>query len=163
MRILDDDAASTRVVLSLDRSSAAEGGDGFVRVTAVLDASPRPQATTVTLSLELDLEADAADVELFFPLGEDTIEILIPAGERSGSIGVVLELTDDKIDDGGERFTILGRVADLDDGRAIFTITDDDRRGIEVSPPTLTVDGRRGSVGGAAVLPWRCSRSRPRE
>ena len=144
VRILDDDAASTRVVLSLDRYSAAEGEDVFIEVTAMLDASPRLQATTVTLSLQLDLDADAADVELFFLIGE-TIEILIPSGETTGSIGVDLELTNDKIDDGGERFTIHGSVDGLENGSAIFTITDDDRRGILVSPTTLTVMEGAGS------------------
>ena len=134
--ILDNDAASTRVDLSLEPADAREGDATStpVTVTAELDASPRSEVTTVQLSLLLDLEADAADVALLFPNGS-TIEIL--SGETTASIEVSLTLTDNEIFEEDESFSILGSVVDLVDGEAIFTIMDDDVRGISVSQTTI--------------------------
>ena len=136
--ILDDDAASTRVGLSLEPAGAREGDTTStsvtVTVTAELDASPRSQVTTVQLSLLLNLDADADDVDLHFPNG-DMIEIL--SGETTASIDVRLSLTDNDIFEEDESFSILGSVVDLVDGEAIFTIIDDDVRGISISQTTI--------------------------
>ena len=134
--ILDDDDTSIGVALSLEPADAREGDATStpVTVTAELDASPRSEVTTVQLSLLLDLEADAADVALLFPNGS-TIEIL--SGETTASIEVSLTLTDNEIFEEDERFSILGSVVDLVDGEAIFTIMDDDVRGISVSQTTI--------------------------
>ena len=80
--ILDDEVASTRVILSLDRYSGEEDNRIDINITAVLDAAPRPEITTVTLSLLLNLDAGMADVAVNFRNG-DTIEI--PGGERTGA------------------------------------------------------------------------------
>ena len=136
MTILDDDAASTRVYLSLEPAGAREGEatSTAVTVTAELDASSRSQTTIVQLSLLLNLAADADDVALHFP-NTDTIEIM--SGETTASIEVSLTLTDNDIFEEDESFSILGSVVDLVNGEAIFTIMDDDVRGISVSQTTI--------------------------
>ena len=151
--ILDNDVASTRVDLSLNPSSAEEGRVIGITVTAVLNALPRSQLTAVQLSVRQNLGADeGADFTLDFSNGM-TIEI--PSGEISASIVVSLELIDDDIYDRGEKFAILGSVVGggLAGGSAMFTIIDNDRYGIEVSPTTLDVtEGGAGREYSVALL-----------
>ena len=150
--ILDDDAASTRVALRLEPAGAGEDRTGNIpiEVTAMLNASARLEPTTVELMLSpLDLGADeGADFTLDFPNGST---IVIPSGETTLSLEVSLTLTDNDIDEENKSFSILGSVVDLVDGEAIFTIMDDDVRGISISQTTIEL-AEGASAGYSVVL-----------
>ena len=144
--IIDDDPASTKITLGVAPSSGQEGDSVSVTITAVLDAAARTQSTNVGLSIQY-LEAMEEDVT--FPGG--TV-ITISAGDRVGSVDVLLNLEEDYIDEGSETFRILGGVmdgpgmdADFVVESTTFTIVDNDTRGIEV--PTRAIELTEGGGG----------------
>ena len=135
--------ASTRIFLSLDRASVAENDDDkTVRVSASLNASLLPTATTVRVSVTGGT-ATAAD---FAPV--NSFDVIIPANTREGSGTFTLAPVDDAVDEGDETITVSGEVTSLTPGRsppltvtsADLILTDDDAREVIVTPTELTID-----------------------
>ena len=137
----DDPLPSLRLVL--DPASAAEGSGGTdggdpsreerVRVTAELQGPARSVDTVVALTV--GARADTADGEDYrTDLAADTA-LTIPAEDfASGSVQFSLTLIQDLIDEGGDQFfTIRASNAVLGETSSIFSITDDDRAGVEVT------------------------------
>ena len=140
--VTDDDVPSTAVVLRLSTDTVGEGGGRTeITVTGELDASPREDATAVTLDLE-GAAGGAEEGADFTAI--DPVILSIPAGRTSATARVPVEPVNDGIDEGaGEA---LWLVAQTDSGLDLrpsssfgLTIEDDDEKGIVLSRTSLTV------------------------
>ena len=135
----DDETASATVTLSVDPAAVAEeGGEREITVTGTLDQAPRAQATAVTVSVAGDTATAAAD----FAAVPD-FELTIAAGELSGAGTFTLTPVNDDVDETDETVTVSGAVADAAAGLTVaeaqVTITDNDDRGVTVTPTKLEV------------------------
>ena len=136
--ITDDDTASTEVTLSASPSSVSEdAGATTVTVTAALDAAAFPADTPVTVSVGAgaDSAASGTDYE-----SVADFEVTILAGATSGTGTFTLTPVADDVDEEDEGLTLGGSVDGLRLSGTALTITDDDTRGVLVSPGTLEVD-----------------------
>ena len=134
--VTDGDTASTRVTLTVDPKAVGEGDSATtVTVTGTLDNAVRTEdtAVTVTVSAGTASASDFASVSAF--------TLTIDANESSGTAMFTLTPTDDDVDEADETVTVEGStaVAGLNVTATTVTINDDDERGVQVSPTTLTV------------------------
>ena len=143
--LADDDAASSRIVLSAAPAAIPEdAGETEVAVTAALNGAARASATTVAVAVSGSGADDAVD---FAPVAE--FEIEIGAGETSGSAAFALTPEDDAFDEIDETVTVSG-AADLPVEPAKVTLADDDQAPTRISlsaAPSLVSEG-----GGAAEV-----------
>ena len=146
MKLLDDDEASGRILLSADPARVSEGdGPVAVTVTASLDRGLRQSATTVTVTVSGGGDPDAAD----FAAVAD-FAITIPANAASGEGTFTLTPEDDAMVESDETLTVSG-ASDLPVTPTAVTLADDD----EVSTRILlflTVDPPRASEGDGEIL-----------
>ena len=147
--VLDDETASTAVALAVEPASVAEdvGTAGrTVTVTATLNAAPRTVATAVTVAVApgTALAADFAAVP--------ELTLTIAAGAVQASASFTLKPVDDEVDEADETLTVGGTAAGsgLTVAGAALTITDDDARGVTVSPTALPID--EGASGSYTVV-----------
>ena len=109
-----------------------------VTVVATLNNAPRTAdtAVTVTVGAAGDLAAEGTD---YATVG--TVTVTIAAGQTSGTETFSLEPTNDAVDESDETLSVTGSTTAT--GLAVtgttVTITDDDTRGVTVSPTTLPV------------------------
>ena len=143
--LADDDATSTRIVLSASPPRVSEGaGATTVTVTASLEGSARAIATAVSVTVSGSGDPDAAD---FAPVAG--FEIAIPANALSGAGTFRLDPEDDDRVEADERLTISGASV-LPVESASITLADDD----EVSTRVLlflTVDPPRAAEGDGEI------------
>ena len=99
------------------RSAAATA----VTVTASLNNSPLPTATTVTVSRMGGTATSATD----YPAISD-FTVTIPSGQTSGTATLSFDPSGDGLAEGDETVILTGSAAGLDAGAATLTITDDD-------------------------------------
>ena len=122
LTINDNDAASTKVILSLDPSAVSEGaGAPTVRVTGTLDGSARTVATTVNVSVGSGTAIAGTDFDTVSPF-----TLTIPAEAIRGTVTFTLTLTDDRIYEGPETVTVSGTTNGLNVDPATLTITEND-------------------------------------
>ena len=88
----------------------------------------------------------------------ESFDITIPAGQTSGTATLRFRPVSDDVDEENETVTLQGDVVTTSDSEdslpvrsASFTITDDDTRGITVSPSTATSDGLSLKEGGGSA------------
>ena len=135
--IIDDDATSTRITLSVSPRQVREyAGATPVTVTATLNEGARTEATTVTVSVS----GGTASSTDFAPVG--AITLTIAANQTSGEATFTLSPVNDEIDDNDETVTVSGTTTAI--GLTVpgteVTITDDDTRGVTVTPTILVID-----------------------
>ncbi len=138
--ITGDDAAPSRITLSVDPTSVTEGGGAqSVEVTATLDGgTTRTEDTEVSVSVN-DGEA-TADHEAV-----TGITVTILAGEAKGKGSFTITPVDDTLDDDGERVEVTGTTTvGLDVTGTEVTILDDDGAPTAI---TLSVDPASVSEG----------------
>ena len=135
--IEDDDEASATISLTANPSSVSEGaGETPVTVTAVLNGSPRPRATTVAASVAGTGAPAAVD---FSPVADFTITI--NSGETTGAATFVLEPEDDRVMEVDETLTVSG-TAELPVTAASIILRDDDQTSIALTAvPDLVSEG----------------------
>ena len=146
VNLIDDD--DPEVTVSFDRSTygATEGG---AAATVVVELSADPERT-VTIPIDTTHSGGASPADY---RGIPSSVTFRP-GEQQKSFTVTA--ADDDIDDDGESVTMsFGTLPDsrVTEGRpwtATVTFTDDDERGVSVSPTTLTID--EGSTGDYTVV-----------
>ena len=104
-------------------------------VTGTLDHAVRTEGTAVTVTVSSGT-ASASD---FAPVSAFTLTI--DANQPFGTAMFTLTPTDDDVDEVDETLTVEGStaVAGLNVTATTVTINDDDERGVQVSPTTLTV------------------------
>ena len=147
--IADNDANATAITLSLDRDMIPEdGGAQRLTVTGTLNGDLRSVDTRVTLSLT-GLTATDSDYTAL------PATLVIGAGQREGTATVVLDPTNDDIDEPDETLEVRGQARSaprqqdrtqqsgpqsaLTVSGAQVTITDDDTAGVTVAPTAFTV------------------------
>ena len=119
---------------------------------ALRPADPRDVDTTVRVTFDdPNSAASLADIQLFHVADSqgtfkdvESFDIVIPAGQTSGTTTLRFKPVDDDVDEEDETVTLQGTevvAADSDEflpvSSASFTITDDDTRGITPSPANL--------------------------
>ena len=146
--ILDDDAPSTGIALTAHPERVSEGGGAQeVAVTAALDGAARHTATTVSVAVA----AGSAAPEDFTAVA--AFDVVIGAGETRATATFSLVPVADAVAEPDETVSLRGAVSGAGSTAetalpvigTTVTIADDDRRGIELAPRSLTV-----REGGAA-------------
>ena len=141
--MVDDDEASTRILLAAVPGSVSEGdGRTEVAVTASLDRDRRQTPTTVTVAVAGGGDPDAVD---FDPVQD--LEIVIPANAASATGTFVLVPRDDEVDDADETLTISG-ASDLPVASTVVILADDDEAPTRI---LLVADPARVSEGAGAT------------
>ena len=147
--ITDNDADATAITLSLDRDMIPEdGGAQRLTVTGTLNGDLRSVDTRVTLSIAGQTATDSDYTAL-------PATLVIGAGQREGTATVVLDPTNDDIDEPDETLEVRGQArsaprqqdrtqqsvpqSPLTVSAAQVTITDDDTAGVTVTPTAFTV------------------------
>ena len=147
--IADDDADATAITLSVDRDTIPEdGGAQQLTVTGSLDGDTRSVDTRVTLTISGQTATESDYTAL-------PATLLIRAGRQEGTATVVLDPTDDDIDEPDETLEVSGQARSVSTRQARsqrsapqpplavsgvqVTITDDDTAGVTVTPTTFTV------------------------
>ena len=143
VRVSDDDIPSTEVRLSLSANSVPEGaGARRLTVTAELNAAPETADTVMSLTLE----AGTAEEDDFAAFGPVTLTI--PAGQSRATAQVTVDPVRDAVDEDDETVRIVAEFTSRASGSALaalnppsleVTITDDDERGVTVTPTALSV------------------------
>ena len=133
---IEDGNAAPTVSLKLSDDSIGEAG-GESTVTAFMSHASSAE-TTVTIAVAPVEPAKARD----FRLSGTTLSI--PAGWTTSSGAIVITALDNDVDARDKTLTISGTVADrlglASPADVSLTITDDDTRGVAVSPVSLMVD-----------------------
>ena len=139
--VTDDDGPPTGITLSVDVDSVAEGATSAATVTVtatVAGGSAFDAARTVTVSV--GQSADTATEGTDYAQVAD-FDITIPKGAKSATGSFDLTPADDDVDEGtGETVGVAGTSGSLPVTPATVTITDDDERGVTVTPVALTLD-----------------------
>ena len=143
LTIVDDDAASTGIVLSAVPARVSEGaGTLEVRVAAALNRAARREATVVTVSVAGSGVAGSVD---FAPVTD--FAITIAAGAPSGEGSFTLTPEDDAVSEADEALTVSG-TSDLPVTSTGVTLADDDEASAAV---VLTAVPGRVSEGAGAT------------
>ena len=143
LTIVDDDAASTGIVLSAVPARVSEGaGTLEVRVAAALNRAARRDATVVTVSVAGSGVAGSVD---FAPVTD--FAITIAAGAPSGEGSFTLTPEDDAVSEADEALTVSG-TSDLPVTSTGVTLADDDEASAAV---VLTAVPGRVSEGAGAT------------
>ena len=155
IKIADDETPSTTISLSVSPHMVSEAaGVTSLTITATLDGKALDEAATVSVSIDGGSVA-TRDVDysaLFNPL------LVIPAGETSGSIALLIDPTADGEDEGDETITLNGAIAGLNGGSADITLSDAEAVAPEPEPtPLAFADGASVadvmSTAGTAIDP----------
>ena len=142
LELLDDDEASTRILLSADPARVSEGGGPVtVTVTASLDRGLRQSATNVTVSVSGSGDADAVDFAAVADFG-----ITIKANAPSGTGTFTLTPEDDAEDEADETLALTGE-SDLPVRSASVVLADDD----EMASRVLSIADAEAAEGAGEV------------
>ena len=147
----DNDTASTSVTLSVLPGVVPEASSGqAVVVTGRLNGGTRGDATEIAVTVGAGRDGAKSATDYGAVAG---FRLTIPADTASGTATFTLSPVDDKVDEADESVTVGGTVAGggLNVLPAELTITDDDERGVAVTPTALTVD-EGGSAAYTVVL-----------
>ncbi len=108
LAIVDDDAVSTAVALTVALTSISEGaGNVVVGVTGTLNG--KVLATDVVVSLTIDSNFDEAVRDLDYMAA--LRPLTIPAGQVSGTTTITISPTADDIADDGEKIRLTGQIS----------------------------------------------------
>ena len=134
---VEDD--ETAVTLTVNPTAVDEDGGGTtVTVTGTLDGVPRDVPTTLTVSVGA---ADDAAAEGTDYAAVNDLSLTIPTGQASGTATFTLTTMDDLIDEPDEAVSITGTSQDagFEVIGTTLAITDNDERGVTVSPTDMTL------------------------
>ena len=138
LTIIDNDAASTRVILSVVPAAVSEGADATtVTVTGTLNGAALDSVTLVNVSVGDGAATAGTDFDTVsdFPL-------TIDANAAIGSAMFDLTPIDDDMVEGGETITVSGSTNGLTVSPTTLTITDNDAAPVQQrnSPPVFNQD-----------------------
>ena len=149
IEITDDDAAPTKLTLTVDADTGAENvqgslaegaGEKTVRVTATLEGTstfPTAKAVTLAVGTATDSATEGTD---YGNVADQTITIAV--GASSGFVEFALTPTQDTFYEGPETLTLDGTLTGLTVADTSIEITDDDAAPTKL---TLTVDADTGT------------------
>ena len=141
---VDDD--ETALTLTVSPAAVDEhGGDTSVTVTGTLDGVTRNAPTTLTVRVGAD---DDAAIEGTDYAAVNDLSLTIPSGQASGTAIFTLTAIDDFIDERDEAVSITGTIQDagFEVLGTTLSITDNDERGVTVSPSVLTLSEGAGAT-----------------
>ncbi len=153
--VVDDERKAEGILLTVNRGAVVEdGGAVTINLKATIDGTPRVTATPVSVTISGDTAA-----ETDFAVSSSTFTMTIPANADSVDRDFTLTPAPDRLDEDDETISITGTTTATVEGTttvltvspASVTITDDDRRGVTVSPRTLDVR-ENGSATYTVVL-----------
>ena len=134
---VDDD--ETALTLTVNPAALDEHGGGTgVTVTGTLGGVTRDVPTTLTVSVGAS-DDGAIEGTDYAPVSD--LILTIPSGETSGTATFTLTAIDDFIDERVEAVSITGTIEDAGfvvSGTTV-SITDNDERGVQISPTSLNV------------------------
>ena len=134
---VDDD--ETAVLLTVNPTAVDEGGSGTgVTVTGTLDGVTRDEPTTVTVSVGASDDAAIAGTDY---VAVDELSLTIPSGQASATASFTFTPLEDRIDERVEAVSITGTTEAVGFAASgtTLSITDNDERGVTVSPSDLSV------------------------
>ena len=134
---VDDD--ETAVLLTVNPTAVDEVGSGTgVTVTGTLDGVTRDEPTTVTVSVGASDDAAIAGTDY---VAVDDLSLTIPSGEASATASFTFTPLEDRIDERVEAVSITGTTEAVGFAASgtTLSITDNDERGVTVSPSDLSV------------------------
>ena len=134
---VDDD--ETALTLTVNPAALDEhGGDTRVTVTGTLDGVTRDVPTTLTVTVGA---SDDAAIKGTDYAAVNVLSLTIPSGQASGTATFTLTAIDDFIDERVEAVSITGTIQDagFEVIGTTLSITDNDERGVQISPTSLTV------------------------
>ena len=132
--VTDDETPSTAIALAVNPQAVGEAAATTeVELTASLNHAPAAAETEVTIAVSGD-SAAASDF-----MAVSSFNLTIGARASSGTVTFSFSPDDDKVDEEDEAVSVVGSSGGFTVTAATLTITDDDTRGIEVSPTALTV------------------------
>ena len=135
----DDDTAPEGIALTVDEAEVAEdAGKTSITVTATVRGATR-YAAAKTVTVTLGKSTDSAESGTDYA-AVTAFDLELGAGEASVSKAFDLTPTDDALDETDETISVTGESGILSVTGASITLTDDDDRGVRVSPVTLTLD-----------------------
>ena len=142
LALADDDAASTRLELSLAPSRVLEAAaPTAVEVTGSLDAGARTLASVVTVTVGASTDTATAGVDY---ANVSTLQIAVPANETTGRMTFTLRPDNDAIVEGAETISVSGRVSGLTVAPATLTLSDNDTASLvlrlSVDPESVSED-----------------------
>ena len=140
LTIADDEVAPRQIDLATLGQTVAEKVLEAVTLSIIgtLKGPPRDSATSVTVSV--GAAGDAATKGTDYTVVEDFL-LTIPAGQTRGTATFTFTPLNDSITEPDEAVSVSGTTAasGIMVAGTTVTIADDDERGVEVSPSTLTV------------------------
>ncbi len=139
--ITDDDDAPTNISISVDKDSVAESAEATdIAVTAEITSSTLfAESKIVTVTVGNTGEDDSAISGTDYkPVS--SFDIIIPTAQRSASKTFKLEPIDDAVDEDTEKISVAGTSSDVTVAGTTISITDNDTRGITVTPAALTLN-----------------------
>ena len=131
--------AETTLALTVNPAAVDEHGGGTgVTVTGTLDRVTRDAPTTFTLGVGASDDA-ATEGSDYAAVGDLTLTV--PSGQASATATFTLTAIDDFIDEPDEALSItaVSRVAGFEVLGTTLSITDNDERGVLISPTSLTL------------------------
>ncbi|MCY3786422.1 MAG: hypothetical protein OXG47_06825 [bacterium] len=138
LTIADDDAAPGAIALTADIESIAENAaTKTVTVTATIGgATTYPDATTVAVTVGATADSATEGTDYARVNGFD----IVIAAEKSSATGEFsLNPTDDRLAEGSESFSITGSSGTLTVNGDSITITDNDERGVVLTPASFSI------------------------
>ena len=136
--VTDDDTAPEGIALTVDEDEIAEdAGKTSVTVTATVRGATR-YAAAKTVTVTVGKSTDSAESGVDYA-AVTAFDLELGAGEASVSKAFDLTPTDDALDETDETISVTGESGSLSVTGASITLTDNDDRGIRVSPVTLTL------------------------
>ena len=137
--VSDDDTAPAGIALTVDEDEIAEdAGKTSITVTAAVRGATR-YAAAKTVTVTVGKSADSAESGIDYA-AVTAFDLELGAGEASVSKAFDLTPTDDALDETDETISVTGESGSLSVTGASITLTDNDDRGVRVSPVTLTLD-----------------------
>ena len=137
--ITDDDGPPTGIALKVDKASVAENaGSTAIRITAeVTGGTAYPDAKTVQVNVGAGTDSAVEGTD-YTTVGR--LDLTIAASAMSQTYDFNLVPSNDDLDEDNERISITGTATSFTVTSTIITLTDDDTRGVLVSPVTITLD-----------------------
>ncbi|MCY4482332.1 MAG: hypothetical protein OXC12_05590, partial [Spirochaetaceae bacterium] len=136
--VTDTDTASTGITLAVAPASVGESA-AATSVTVTGTLSDAAELTDTTVTVAVGASDDGATEGTDYATVAD-LTLTIAAGASSGTATFTITPTGDEVDEEDETVTVGGTVSGFAVTAATVTITDDDTRGIAVSPATLTLN-----------------------
>ncbi len=138
--VTDDDGPPTGVTLSVNPASVAEVAVATKVTVTATAVGGSTFAESKTVAVTVGAASDSAKAPADYA-AVSALNVTIAAGATSGTQSFMLTPVDDAIDEGaGETISVSGALSGFTIAPVSVTLTDNDERGVSITPKTLTLD-----------------------